>query len=139
MRLRVLSLENMPPDEEKRRKSIAYILRRRKRGRKVGANSGEVVKSWAEASEVNFKPTGAKSNSWRWLVFPAWLSAVTLPWMFFVVARIPFNSHAEDLAHPELHPIGWVLVIVACLLIIAICGFALAYIGLTVWRLVRSL
>ena len=129
----------MSVDEEKRRQSIAYILRRRKRGRRVGANSGEVVKSWAEASEVNFKPTASYSGNWRWLTIPAWLAAASAPWLFFLAARVSFNSHAEDLAHPELHPIGWVLISLAGLLIFAISVFALAYIGVTIWRFVRSL
>ena len=129
----------MPPDEEKRRKSIAYILRRRKRGRKVGANSGEVVKSWAEASQVKFTPTACYSGKWRWLMIPAWFAAVSVPWVFLYVAAIPAHRHAEDLAHPQLHPVGLVLIALVGMLVVAIALFASAYIGLTIWRFVRSL
>lgn len=129
----------MSPDEEKRRKSIAYILRRRKRGRKVGANSGEIVKSWAEYSEVNFKPTGSYTERWRWVMFLAWLAAASAPWLFFTAPQSAFQRHSESLAHPELHPVGWALVVIALMLVFAISAFAAAYVGLSIWRFIRSL
>ena len=127
----------MPPDEEKRREAIAYILRRRKRGRKVGANSREVVKSWAEYSEVNFTPRGAYLKRWRWLFLPAWAIAAAIPWIFMAVYQATFVSHSETLAHDPLSPVGWGLVTIASLLILAISAFSLAYICLTVWRVIR--
>lgn len=128
----------MPPDEEKRRKSIAYILRRRKRGRKVGANSGEVVKSWAEYSEVSFKPSGSYSEKWRWIMIPAWLAAASAPLLFFAAPQSGFQRHSENLAHSGLHPVGWALVAMALILAFVIFVFAAAYIGLAIWRFIRS-
>lgn len=124
--------------ERKRRAGIAYILRRRKRGRKAGANTGEVVKSWAEYSEVNYTPKGAYSTKWRWLMIAAWLGSVSIPVVFFVVAGSAFSSHSEDLGHPRLHPIGWVLLAVACVLVLAVGLFAIVYIFVTLRRIVRA-
>lgn len=129
----------MPSDEEKRRKSIAYILRRRKRGRKVGANSGEVVKSWAEYSEVNFTPRGAYSTRWRWLLFPAWAVAVAIPWIFMAVYQATFSTHSETLEHEALGPIGWMLVGIAGFLSVAVAAFSIAYIGSSMWRFIQSI
>ena len=128
----------MPPDEKKRRKSIAYILRRRKRGRKVGANSREMVKSWAEYSEVNFTPRGAYSMRWRWLFLPAWAISASIPWIFFAAYQATFSTHSETLENVPLDPVGWVLVAIVALLMIVVSGFAIAYAGLSVWRGLRS-
>lgn len=128
----------MPPDEEKRRKSIAYILRRRKRGRKVRANSKHVVKSWAEYSEVSFTPRGAYLTRWRWLFLPAWAISVSILWIFMAVYQATFSTHSETLEHVPLDPAGWALVVTAGLLLVAVAVFALAYVGLAAWRGLRS-
>ena len=124
----------MPPDEEKRRKSIAYILRRRKRGRKVGANSGEVVKSWAEYSEVNFRPSAAQTVWWRWF----------LPMIVPLMVLAPFiiigwSQGAQDLVDRGVPIEVWILVSILGLIGGLVALFASAYIGLTVWRFLRSL
>jgi len=129
----------MPPDEEKRRKSIAYIMRRRKRGRKLSANSGEVVKSWAEYSEVNFKPTGAYMEHGRSLILLASCIAAASPLIILAAAQFFAVRHSEDLRHAELHPVGWVLVIAVALLSLTICLFAVAYIGVSIWRFAKHL
>lgn len=128
----------MSPDEKKRRQSIAYILRRRKRGRKVGANSKAVVKSWAEYSEVSFSPRGAYSTRWRWLFFPAWAVAAAIPWIFIAAYQATFATHAETLEHDPLDPTGWVLVVIVGLLIIAVSAFSIAYMSMSIWRVLRS-
>ena len=124
----------MPPDEEKRRKSIAYILRRRKRGRKVGANSGEVVKSWAEYSEVNFKPTGGYSPWWRRLL------VIFVPLIVMSPAIIiGWSQGAQDLVDRGVPTTLWVLLTILSILLALIFVFFFAYAGLTIWRFIASL
>ena len=120
--------------EAKRRKSIAYILRRRKRGRKRGANSGEVVKSWAEYSEVNFRPSGSYMSWWQRLL---WLPVVPLAILApFAIAAGSRNAHR--LAEADMPVMAWILFALLALVLVAIIGFALAYIGLSLWRSIRS-
>lgn len=120
----------MPPEEEKRRKSIAYILRRRKRGRKVGANSGDVVKSWAEYSEVNFTPSGGYSPWWRILL------VVVVPLIVLSPAIIiGAGQGAQDLVNRGVPTTLWVLLIILSLISL----FFMAYVGLTVWRFIKSM
>ncbi|MEM9053929.1 MAG: hypothetical protein AAGB16_01275 [Pseudomonadota bacterium] len=99
--------------DTKRRKAIVYILRRRKRGRKTGANSGDNVKSWAEYSEVNFTPTGsAMSGWWRVLIIPLALLAMVSP-----IIIISGGQHADELqaSKPGLFLYGLIyLVLLLC-------------------------
>lgn len=123
----------MSPDEENRRKSIAYILRRRKRGRKVGANSGEVVKSWGEYSEVNFKPTGSHSSWWRLALI------VIVPLMVLAPAIIISSAQgAQELQHIGVPPILWVLLVTLAIVLGAVCLISGAYVCMTVWRLIQT-
>ncbi|MEQ9314203.1 MAG: hypothetical protein RLN72_00030 [Henriciella sp.] len=74
--------EVLTPEEAKRRASIRYILRRRGRANKLRANSGSKIKSWAEYSEVNFKPDG-DSSAWAYLPTLVLLSLlVVIPFAF---------------------------------------------------------
>lgn len=123
----------MPPDEEKRRKSIAYILRRRKRGRKVRANSKDVVKSWAEYSEVNFKPTGGYSPWWRILL------VFIVPLIVLSPAIIIGASQgAQDLVDRVVPATLWVLLTILAIVLSLTTLFFVAYAGLTVWRTLES-
>lgn len=120
--------------DKKRRKAIAYILRRRKRGRKVGANSGEVVKSWAEYSEVNFTPAGSYTPWWRCLLL------IFVPIIILTPAIIIGGSqNAFKLSDTDVHPIAWALIALLGLLLLVLSAFTIAYIALTIWRFVRSL
>lgn len=47
--------------EIKRRASIRYILRRRKRAANLGANSGAPIKAWARERAYTFTPSGNQS------------------------------------------------------------------------------
>ena len=123
----------MLQDEEKRRKSIAYILRRRKRGRKIGANSGELVKSWAEYSEVNFRPSAAQTVWWRWLL------PVIVPLMMLApFLIISWSQGAQDVVDRGVPIEVWILISILGLIGGLVVIFASAYIGLTLWRSVRS-
>lgn len=121
--------------EAKRRKSIAYILRRRKRGRRIGANSGKVVKSWAEYSEVNFTPSGAHANGWRraiWLVvLPL---AVLAP--FVVIAS---SGNAHRLAEANTPLFAWVIFALLGLVLAGVAVFASAFTLISAWRALRRL
>ncbi|MBO6688671.1 MAG: hypothetical protein JJ931_00955 [Henriciella sp.] len=126
----------MDPDKEaKRRKSIAYILRRRKRGRRIGANSGRVVKSWAEYSAVTLKPTGSYMSTWqRLLWFPIVPLAIALP--FIVMAGA---GDAQELVVAEIHPLAWVLIGLLALIILCISVLVVSYTLLCLWRAVGRL
>lgn len=123
----------MPPDDEKRRKSIAYILRRRKRGRKVGANSGEVVKSWAEYSEVSFKPNASYSPTIRFMLFLIVPLMIAAP-----IIIIAFGQNAQDVVDRPVPETLWVLLTILFAVIAATTVFACAYIILSIVRVVRS-
>ena len=123
----------MSPDEAKRRKSIAYILRRRKRGRKVGANSGEVVKSWGEYSEVSFKPNAAYSNAARYLLIFLVPLMIAAP-----IIIIGFSQGAQDLVDREVPTVLWILLSVLTIVIVTTTVFSVAYIALAIARVVRS-
>lgn len=79
-------------EDEKRRASIRYILRRRARASKQRANSGAVVKSWGEYQEVSFKPDG--DSSW-W----GYLSVVVI---IGLLAVLPFAYSKTRPAHEPL-------------------------------------
>lgn len=90
-------MEGLTPDETRRRTAIRYILRRRGRAHKQRANSGTVQKSWAEYSEVNFKPTGSRSG---WIGFglfllslvPIYLALKHVPWSQTIEGSTPFDN-----------------------------------------------
>lgn len=120
-------------EEEKRRKSIAYIMRRRKRGRKVGANSGEVVAVLTPRGrgQVVFRPSGSASGWWRFMNVLAGLAIVVCSYLVFAL--------------PDLPPLGWhgglvdQTIVWALLSLVAIVGlFACAYISLTLFRIIQS-
>ncbi len=124
----------MSPEEAKRRKSIAYILRRRKRGRKMSANSGRDVKSWAEYSEVNFKPSGGYSVLGRISLL------IVVPLMVMSSGLIiGFSRGAQDLVDRPVTLELWVLLAVLSFLLTLTLIAAGAYIALTLWRNIRSL
>ena len=119
--------------DAKRRKSIAYILRRRKRGRKQGANSKTIVKSWAEYSEVNFTPTGSYSHKWRWL-----LPILTPILVFSSIIVIASYQDLQDFAEAPVGFFGWFLLVALALLLLAVSVFFIVYAFLAVWRSIRS-
>ncbi|WP_084418048.1 hypothetical protein [Henriciella litoralis] len=74
--------EALTPEEAKRRESIRFILRHRARANKSRANPGTVQKSWAEYSEVSFKP-GNDGSFWRVLMVIVLISPlIALPFAF---------------------------------------------------------
>nr|WP_070960998.1 hypothetical protein [Hyphomonas sp. Mor2] len=128
-------MPHMDPDKEvKRRKSIAYILRRRKRGRRMGANSGEVVKSWAEYSEVNFTPTGSYASGWRRLV---WLLAVPFA-IFAPLIIIATSGNAHRLAEAETPLFGWVILGLLLIVSLGVVAFSLLYLVTSIRRFLRA-
>ena len=129
-------MKDMDPNKEaKRRQSIAFILRRRKRGRRLGANSGGVVKSWAEYSAVSLKPTGSYMSSWQRLIwFPVVPLAIALP--FIVMAGA---GDAQELANAEIHPLAWALIGLLAVIVLCVVSFFAAYTVLSLWRAARRL
>lgn len=129
-------MKDMDPDKEARRlASIRYILRRRKRGRRVGANSGGVVKSVQRKirGHMTFQPSGGASGWWRFsFIFVAMLIAA-FPWFVFMLAGSP-TLHLVDTNSPLAILFG-VPIIILCVLI---SGFALAYTVLSTWRFLRA-
>ena len=129
-------MQSMDPDKQaKRRKSIAYILRRRKRGRRAGANSGGSVKSIQRKmrGHVTFKPSGSASGWWRFsFLFVAALIAA-FPWFVFLLAGKP-TLHLVD----ENSPLAWLFGVPIIILSALICGFASAYVLLSIWRFMRA-
>lgn len=120
--------------DKARRASIAYILRRRKRGGKTRSNSGEPVKSWAEYGEVNFTPTGSTSPTWiRWLLLPLGLLFCALPLIIIGAAR-----GYDDLDPANVSFVTYGLVAITGFLIIAILIFSLLFLALNIWRFIRS-
>lgn len=122
----------MPPDEEKRRKSIAYILRRRKRGRKVGANSGRVVEILTPRGrgKVSFQPSGSASGWWRFLNVLVGIAIFISPWVVFALPNwTPWSGHGGI--------IDRTLVAVLTSLLGLIVVFAIVYVCLTMFRILR--
>ena len=134
-------IDYMPADEDrKRRQSIAYIMRRRKRGRKTGANSGAPVKSWGEYSEVNFRPSGSYSIWGRWIVFVAAVLTIAFPFLIFPLLIPSDGHHRETLAFEGsgIHPLGWILLGIIGLLLVLFILVLIVYAGLSVWRAIRA-
>lgn len=129
-------MQDMDPDQEaKRLKSIRYILRRRKRGRRVGANSGKVVKSWAEYSEVNFTPTGSYSTGWRrWI----WVFVVPLA-IFAPIIIIAATGNAHRAAEAEIPGFAWIVIGLLIAATVGVVAFAAAFTLLSLWRALRRL
>ncbi|MCR9079163.1 MAG: hypothetical protein NXH78_08690 [Hyphomonadaceae bacterium] len=125
----------MDPDKEaKRRKSIAYILRRRKRGRRVGANSGGVVKSWAEYSEVNFTPTGSYASGWRRLI---WLLA--LPFAVFApIIIIASTRDAHRITDWRTPWFGWIIIGLLAAVSAGVAAIVLIYFLTSIWRFIHA-
>lgn len=126
----------MDPDKEaKRRKSIVYILRRRKRGRRVGANSGGSIKSVQRKmrGHVVFKPSGAALGWWRFSFIPVALLISVFPIFVFVLTGMPELHNVDD--HSPMAPLFAAPILILFLLI---CGFALAYTLVSIWRFVRG-
>lgn len=78
--------------------------------------------------------------NWGRLLIPfGWILAVSIPIVFAGVFLRAAATHAENLGHSRLHPIGWILSGIAGLLILVIGVFAIAHIGISIWRFARSL
>ena len=122
--------------EKKRRAAIAYVLRRRKRGRKLGANSGQVVKSVNRRirGHMIFKPSASMNMWWRFGMVGLALLICLFPLFIFALPSAP---HLQ--VHHESSPAGLTLLIPAVVLLLLIAGFAAAYIALSIWRFIRSL
>ena len=119
--------------ERKRQQSITYILRRRNRSRKIGANSNTPIKSWAEYSDVNFKPSGSNSPIARWLLLPLGFVLAISPLLMMIGA-----DGAEDAGLTELPQLGWSMLMILAVLSLVIALFFLAYAGLSIWRIVQA-
>ena len=131
------SMEGLAPDETRRRRSIRFILRRRGRAHKQRANSGAVQKSWAEYSEVNFKPTGSRSGIigvalFLLALFPIYLALKHVPWSQITDGSTPFDNGPATLV-TKLLTYGIFLPI------IALTGLALIFISISsLWNILRS-
>lgn len=126
----------MDPDKEaKRRKSIAYILRRRKRGRRIGANSGGSIKSVQRKirGHVVFTPSGSASGWWRFSFIPVALMISVFPVFVFVLTGTPALHNVDD--HSPMAPLFAAPIFI---LLALICVFTLAYTVVSIWRFVRA-
>lgn len=135
-------IESMAPDPEvKRQKSIAYILRRRKRGRKTGANSGEVIKSAQKRlrGHLVFEPSGSYMSKWRFLAFFGFLGSLALPIVFLSSLADTSWHTRETLARDANDVIGLVLIGLVAVLAVIIFGFAVIYTVQSCWRVIRQL
>lgn len=129
-------MKRMDPDKEvKRRKSIAYILRRRKRGRRMGANSGGEIKSVQRKmrGHVTFKPSGSASGWWRFSFILIAALIAAFPWFVFVLTGTPTLYHIN-----EGSPLAIVFGVPIILLSLLILGFALAFTIVSVHRFLRA-
>ncbi|MEL7109616.1 MAG: hypothetical protein AAGJ68_01330 [Pseudomonadota bacterium] len=88
---------------------------------------------------MNFKPTGAYMEHGRSLILFVWGIAAAAPLIIILAAQHFAVRHSEDLRHAELHPFGWVLVIAVGLLLLTICFFAIAYVGVSIWHFAKHL
>ena len=120
--------------ELKRRKSIAFILRRRKRGRKARANSGDNVKSWAEYSEVNFTPTGSAMPTWLRVLMPLGIILILFSSCFMVI--VPEDSLDLRDNQPTIF-LNILLIVLAVLCILAAFVFVV-YAILLFYRLIKG-
>ncbi|MEL6665467.1 MAG: hypothetical protein AAFQ24_04970 [Pseudomonadota bacterium] len=128
-------------NEQKRRASIAYILRRRKRGRKTGANSGRTINSVNRKirGHMTFTPAGSAMDRSRYLTLAATVAAISLPLLCLIVLGVAASRNAETLAHDGLDPLGWVLISAVAVLALSVAIFSMAYLVLFVWRWLSSL
>ena len=128
-------------NEQKRRASIAYILRRRKRGRKTGAKSGGVVKSVNRKirGHMTFTPMGIAMDRSRYLTLAATVATISLPLLCLIVLGFAASRNAETLAHDGLDPLGLVLVSAVAVLALGVAVFSVAYLVLFVRRWLSSL
>ena len=130
-----------PVNEQKRRASIAYILRRRKRSQKTGANSGGAVKSVNRKmrGHLTFTPTGSSLGRFRYLTLASTMIAIALPAICLAVLVSAASKNDETLAHARLDPTGWILVTIAGALGLGVVVFSVAYLVSLVWRFLKSL
>ena len=121
--------------EKKRRAAIAYILRRRKRGRKQGANSGQVVKSVNRRirGHMIFKPSASMNTWWRIGIVGLAILICLFPLFIFALPSAPYLQ-----VHHESSPVGMALLMPVITLLLGVAGFATAYIALSIWRFARS-
>lgn len=124
------------PQKTKRRRAMASIFRRRKRGQKQRANSGQVVKSVNRRirGHILFKPSGSTNAWWRVDMVALALLICLFPLFIFALPGVP---HLQ--VHRESSPAGVALLMPVIFLLLAIASFAMANIALTVWRFIRSL
>lgn len=131
----------MDPDQEaKRLKSIRYILRRRKRSQRVGANSGGAVKSVQQKmrGHLVFTPSGSAGAWWQRLV---WL--IAWPLALFIVF-FPAYMIALFLDAPRTHmagfpPHAWVIFGLLGTVSAGVVAFTAAFTLLSLWRALRRL
>lgn len=131
-------MQDMDPDQEaKRLKSIRYILRRRKRSQRVGANSGGAVKSVQQKmrGHLVFTPSGSAGAWWqRLLWFPIVPLAIVFPLLVIAAA-----GDAQKLVVAEIHPLAWALIGLLALISLCVVAFAAAFTLLSLWRALRRL
>lgn len=129
-----------PEAEAKRRQSIAYILRRRKRGRRIGANSGATVKSVQQKirGHLVFTPTGGSVPWWQRLM---WLIAIPLAMLIVFVPTYLIGLHLDD-PQPQFGgypPHAWLIFGMLGVVSAGVIGFSAAYFAINLWRAIRRL
>ena len=123
----------MSGDQQRHTKSegLKYVLRRRGRNRKTGANTGEKVYGWAEYSQVNFTPSGDHSRISSIFGVLATFGALLIVPTIFVLAA----SAGEDGLLPFLR-----VLFETCLALLLLAAFCLPLIiptALIIWIYVR--
>ncbi|GAB5458598.1 MAG: hypothetical protein Hens3KO_16280 [Henriciella sp.] len=123
-------IKTLDKAEIKRRSSIRYILRRRKRAASLGANSGAPIKAWARERAYTFTPSGNQSAvqmlGYGFLVF----LALGGPFFLMGALGVSFEYGAPWWAIATYHLIV-MLIVFATSVVLIICLYGL-------WRIVMS-
>jgi uncharacterized membrane protein len=91
------------------------------------------IKSWAEYSDVTFKPSGSNSPIARWFLLPLGFVLAISPLLMIIGA-----DGAEDAGLIELSQLGWIMLMILAVLLLVTALFFLVYAELSIWRIVRA-
>jgi hypothetical protein len=99
----------------------------------MGANSNAPIKSWAEYSDITFRPSGSNSPIAHWLLLPLGFVLAISPLLIMIGA-----NGAEDAGLIELPKLGWIMLMILAVLLLVTALFFLVYAGLSIWRIVQA-